>query len=304
MFFFLSFCHVSLQSYIEHPSPTTSNFSLKFLFVVFLFYGSFFLLRVACDFQAALKMWLVRCVFNIKSFSWFLGDNIREFLLSLRYFRIFIALWNIFMMFCMIVWVTLCSIFSLGYRKPYIGAFLAHISLLTSVSPTQFLQNSFSLLYFYFQVWVDLRGFFANVGTCSAWKAPVPFSLRQCCLLGVAQIKPGFKFGDVFHCGVGTCQVNQMKSALHWCGCDCFSSTLFFCCIPQVIWILKATHGYVGRDFWLGPNFSRKDSDALQLQPQACGELGRAPPPPGSFSAGAWSHNLHTNYLSFTEREL
>ncbi|XP_062998090.1 small integral membrane protein 7-A-like [Elgaria multicarinata webbii] len=30
------------------------------------------------------------------------GDNIREFLLSLRYFRIFIALWNIFMMFCMI----------------------------------------------------------------------------------------------------------------------------------------------------------------------------------------------------------
>ncbi|KAF7234712.1 Small integral membrane protein 7 [Varanus komodoensis] len=33
----------------------------------------------------------------------FPGDNIREFLLSLRYFRIFIALWNIFMMFCMIV---------------------------------------------------------------------------------------------------------------------------------------------------------------------------------------------------------
>ncbi|CAL1591811.1 unnamed protein product [Knipowitschia caucasica] len=31
------------------------------------------------------------------------GDNIREFLLSLRYFRIFIALWNLFMMFCMIV---------------------------------------------------------------------------------------------------------------------------------------------------------------------------------------------------------
>ncbi|XP_022626124.1 small integral membrane protein 7 [Seriola lalandi dorsalis] len=31
------------------------------------------------------------------------GDNIREFLLSLRYFRIFIALWNIFIMFCMIV---------------------------------------------------------------------------------------------------------------------------------------------------------------------------------------------------------
>ncbi|XP_061594525.1 small integral membrane protein 7 [Cololabis saira] len=29
------------------------------------------------------------------------GDNIREFLLSLRYFRIFIALWNIFIMFCM-----------------------------------------------------------------------------------------------------------------------------------------------------------------------------------------------------------
>uniref|UniRef100_A0A8C5VYN7 Small integral membrane protein 7 n=3 Tax=Boreoeutheria TaxID=1437010 RepID=A0A8C5VYN7_MICMU len=31
------------------------------------------------------------------------GDNIREFLLSLRYFRVFIALWNVFMMFCMIV---------------------------------------------------------------------------------------------------------------------------------------------------------------------------------------------------------
>ncbi|KAK3595257.1 hypothetical protein CHS0354_010865 [Potamilus streckersoni] len=32
-----------------------------------------------------------------------LGDKIREFLLSLRYFRIFIALWNIFIMFLMIV---------------------------------------------------------------------------------------------------------------------------------------------------------------------------------------------------------
>lgn len=31
------------------------------------------------------------------------GDNIREFLLSLRYFRIFIALWNVFIMFCMIL---------------------------------------------------------------------------------------------------------------------------------------------------------------------------------------------------------
>uniref|UniRef100_A0A672JUH0 Small integral membrane protein 7 n=1 Tax=Salarias fasciatus TaxID=181472 RepID=A0A672JUH0_SALFA len=31
------------------------------------------------------------------------SDNIREFLLSLRYFRIFIALWNIFIMFCMIL---------------------------------------------------------------------------------------------------------------------------------------------------------------------------------------------------------
>ncbi|XP_063084178.1 small integral membrane protein 7 isoform X2 [Cavia porcellus] len=37
------------------------------------------------------------------------GDNIREFLLSLRYFRIFIALWNVFMMFCMVV-VSLCSL--------------------------------------------------------------------------------------------------------------------------------------------------------------------------------------------------
>ncbi|KAH3697992.1 small integral membrane protein 7-like [Dreissena polymorpha] len=31
------------------------------------------------------------------------GDKVREFLLSLRYFRIFIALWNIFVMFCMLV---------------------------------------------------------------------------------------------------------------------------------------------------------------------------------------------------------
>lgn len=39
----------------------------------------------------------------VKMLSDFPGDNIREFLLSLRYFRIFIALWNVFMMFCMIV---------------------------------------------------------------------------------------------------------------------------------------------------------------------------------------------------------
>ncbi|XP_045157690.1 small integral membrane protein 7-like [Mercenaria mercenaria] len=31
------------------------------------------------------------------------GDKVREFLLSLRYFRIFIALWNVFIMFCMLV---------------------------------------------------------------------------------------------------------------------------------------------------------------------------------------------------------
>ncbi|XP_014770906.1 small integral membrane protein 7 [Octopus bimaculoides] len=31
------------------------------------------------------------------------GDKIREFLLSLRYFRIFIGLWNVLIMFCMIV---------------------------------------------------------------------------------------------------------------------------------------------------------------------------------------------------------
>ncbi|XP_032809665.1 small integral membrane protein 7 [Petromyzon marinus] len=31
------------------------------------------------------------------------GDGIREFLLSLRYFRIFIAMWNILMMLCMVV---------------------------------------------------------------------------------------------------------------------------------------------------------------------------------------------------------
>lgn len=31
------------------------------------------------------------------------GDKVREFLLSLRYFRIFIALWNVFVMFCMLV---------------------------------------------------------------------------------------------------------------------------------------------------------------------------------------------------------
>lgn len=45
------------------------------------------------------------CIFVYFYFEYFscLGDNIREFLLSLRYFRIFIALWNVFMMFCMIV---------------------------------------------------------------------------------------------------------------------------------------------------------------------------------------------------------
>ncbi|XP_060558587.1 small integral membrane protein 7-like [Ruditapes philippinarum] len=31
------------------------------------------------------------------------GDKIREFLLSLRYFRVFIGLWNVFIMFCMLV---------------------------------------------------------------------------------------------------------------------------------------------------------------------------------------------------------
>ncbi|XP_060081821.1 small integral membrane protein 7-like [Ylistrum balloti] len=31
------------------------------------------------------------------------GDKVREFLLSLRYFRIFIGLWNLFVMFCMLV---------------------------------------------------------------------------------------------------------------------------------------------------------------------------------------------------------
>jgi len=31
------------------------------------------------------------------------GEKVREFLLSLRYFRIFIGIWNIFVMICMIV---------------------------------------------------------------------------------------------------------------------------------------------------------------------------------------------------------
>ncbi|XP_013765566.1 small integral membrane protein 7 [Pundamilia nyererei] len=42
-------------------------------------------------------------VLNFKFVFYLSGDNIREFLLSLRYFRIFIALWNIFIMFCMIL---------------------------------------------------------------------------------------------------------------------------------------------------------------------------------------------------------
>ncbi|XP_068591030.1 small integral membrane protein 7 [Cebidichthys violaceus] len=41
--------------------------------------------------------------FGDESRSQTTGDTIREFLLSLRYFRIFIALWNIFMMFCMVL---------------------------------------------------------------------------------------------------------------------------------------------------------------------------------------------------------
>ena len=35
-----------------------------------------------------------------------LGDKVREFLQNLRYFRIFIALWNIFVIFCMFVYVS------------------------------------------------------------------------------------------------------------------------------------------------------------------------------------------------------
>uniref|UniRef100_A0A3Q3KF86 Small integral membrane protein 7 n=1 Tax=Monopterus albus TaxID=43700 RepID=A0A3Q3KF86_MONAL len=42
-------------------------------------------------------------VLNFKLTICLSGDNIREFLLSLRYFRVFIALWNIFIMFCMIL---------------------------------------------------------------------------------------------------------------------------------------------------------------------------------------------------------
>lgn len=47
--------------------------------------------------------WVIVPVPRVNTVSVFAGDNIREFLLSLRYFRIFIALWNVFMMFCMIV---------------------------------------------------------------------------------------------------------------------------------------------------------------------------------------------------------
>lgn len=54
-------------------------------------------------------VWLCFCFIN--GMCCLLGDNIREFLLSLRYFRIFIALWNIFIMFCMILWVN-SNIFS------------------------------------------------------------------------------------------------------------------------------------------------------------------------------------------------
>ena len=34
-----------------------------------------------------------------------LGDRVREFLRNLRYFRVFIALWNMVVIFCMIVLV-------------------------------------------------------------------------------------------------------------------------------------------------------------------------------------------------------
>ena len=34
-----------------------------------------------------------------------LGDRIREFLKNIRYFRVFIALWNLVVIFCMIVLV-------------------------------------------------------------------------------------------------------------------------------------------------------------------------------------------------------
>ena len=100
------FCHMPLWGCTERSMdrlPKTSTFS----FLLSDLLGSFFFpVRVAYVFQAVLKMWLVNVlgVLHIEGFfSWLLGDNIREFLLSLRYFRIFIALWNVFMMFCMIV---------------------------------------------------------------------------------------------------------------------------------------------------------------------------------------------------------
>jgi len=55
------------------------------------------------------------------------GDNIREFLLSLRYFRIFIVLWNVFMMFCMILWVTHCWCWLTCWRMT-----ISHTSFLCS----------------------------------------------------------------------------------------------------------------------------------------------------------------------------
>ncbi|MFH4983261.1 hypothetical protein AB6A40_009970 [Gnathostoma spinigerum] len=41
--------------------------------------------------------------FTVDDASRSVGDKIREFLLSLQYFRVFIGLWNIFIIFLMIV---------------------------------------------------------------------------------------------------------------------------------------------------------------------------------------------------------
>ncbi|UYV67403.1 hypothetical protein LAZ67_5000470 [Cordylochernes scorpioides] len=42
-------------------------------------------------------------LFNTPGKELTLGDKVRDFLQALRYFRIFIALWNIFVMFLMII---------------------------------------------------------------------------------------------------------------------------------------------------------------------------------------------------------
>ncbi|KAF2980466.1 hypothetical protein EK904_008365 [Melospiza melodia maxima] len=69
---------------------------------------------------------------------------------------------------------------------------------------------------------------------------------------------------------------------------------MMFCMI--VIWILKATHGHVGGDFWLATNFSRSKRSCCSPAAAPWG-AGTRSSPPGSCSARAWSRNINDDFI-------